>query len=261
VVTVERDEEMLLRILGLSDAAPLRHEGEKVRRRLRELLARTGASGTASLEDIAAYASELLDGTWGEKPSLSGRVFFEAECARDFLARVESATEAAPPDLVSAAVAAVRKASSAMEPSLLEAIQRRLSLTVEQMQHLLFDPELRRSLRRALSDLTAGPFIQMPALAAAASDTEVGDRDFPGGRVRSYQVRDHELDVLFTFKESSLAPCALWLRGVSGEMWLEPLPPPDADGDIFLVKDLRNTAHALFARLLRDPGTIGEFLP
>jgi len=172
-MTAEQHEEMLMRILGLSDDAPLTPEGARARKRLRELL---DASQSASLEDIAGYASELLDNpdqqhTLKQTHPLSERTLFEVEAARDFMASVEALTETAPAELVSAAIAAAREAAGLTERGFLDAIQHRWTLTLEQMQRLFAQPKLRENLRRALADLAPGPAVQMPALATPRSKT------------------------------------------------------------------------------------------
>jgi hypothetical protein len=261
-MAIDQIEELLMRILGLSEGeGALPAELATARERLRELL----AQDNPSFEDIAAYASGSLNEDqqrdFEERISSSQEVIQEAESARNFLARVAASTKTAPVELVEAVIGAARDGGDQKTSDLLQAIRARWTMTREQMQRLFAEPKLRESLRRALAWPAAGSVARLPALAAAASDTQVEDRAFPGGRVRSRRVREHELEVLFTFEDAGAAPRALWLEGGSGEMWLEPLPPPGSDGEIFLVKDLDDPPHELFARLLRDPATIGGFLP
>ncbi len=264
-MTTEDLEAVLARILGISDGEmPLPARYQRAKARLADALARRGASSNVSVERIAAYAAGALEEDErrtfeGELASSEAR--YEVASSLDFLAALEARRETAPARLLEAVRAVARDGSAGKVAGLVQAVRDRVPLTVEQMRGLITESKLRETVRCALLGLSPLPALAMPALAAAASDTEIEERAFPGGRVRSRRVRDHEIEVLFSFDEPGKPPHALWLEGPAGEMWLEPLPSPFSEGEIFLVKDLENEAHSAFARLLRDPSSIGEFLP
>jgi hypothetical protein len=277
---------VLARILGLSgDENPLPPVYAEARARLAEALAGHSEPAPLSVAQIATYASGAMADeelrAFEVEMIASEETFHAVTSALEFLDAVEQRDEVAPAGLVDAVIASLSGRTDApsvgdnVSPSILTAamlvefFEKGRPLTVAQQRMLFADRGLRAEFSRLKQQFAArnerGDLVEMPALAAAADALKLEERVLRGGRIqsghiKSQQVRQEELEVLFTFDEPGSPPRALLLEGPQGEPWIEPLPAPGADGTIFLIKNLNNSAHALFARLLRDPTATGTFL-
>jgi hypothetical protein len=146
-------------------------------------------------------------------------------------------------------------------------------LSAQTQQAVLSDPGLRAewtrikqlyALRRpemGTDDVMSRGVLEIPAVAAAASDRALEERTFPGGRVRIVKSsRGHDMLILLRIERRGSYPSALLLEGDRGEHARTALPAPDSDGRILLIKDMAKAEHAHFVRLLQDPRSRGTFL-
>jgi hypothetical protein len=99
--------------------------------------------------------------------------------------------------------------------------------------------------------------------AAAASQGELQERNFPGGnlRIRPSSVPG-QVYLIFTIGSELRACRFLLLEGADGSTARIELPEPDVDGGMLVIQDIAgNEADASAIRLLCNPTTSGVFLP
>jgi hypothetical protein len=118
-------------------------------------------------------------------------------------------------------------------------------------------------IRAAVHATVSGPrpegtgILELSPVIAAAGDEGVDERTFEGGTV---QIRPsaagRQVYVLLTMDDPRDSPGSLLID----DMARTTLEPPDAEGRIFLIKDLADEDDALFVRLLRNPASTGIFL-
>jgi hypothetical protein len=282
---------VLARVLGLRDddisrSAPY----AEARTYLAECMAGSAEPAPLSIEELAAYARGAMDGeelqAFEQRMVASEQFRQEVMSALEFLDDVDAVDEAAPAGLVDALLAEERVAVSAADDVqsaaltaavLLSFFQGKQSLTREQQAMLFRDPQLRaefdRLKRQFAMRTSSGDILEMPALAAAANDSGLGDqplfidRPLQGGHVQSGRVKGWESDdgmvqILFILDEIENPPGKFMLVGSEeGEQVRLDLPLPDRDGKILLLKDKEKEDDRLFLRLLQDTKTVGTFLP
>jgi hypothetical protein len=137
-------------------------------------------------------------------------------------------------------------------------------------QPLLFSNQrLRADFQRLKRDLayirhqhheTGCRILEMPAVKAAASKEELGDRAFDGAKIRIRSGDGPIVYVRITMDDPADKPGVLLMEGPGGKMAREKLDPSDDNGQILLIKDLANEIDRLFVELLRNPASSGTFL-
>lgn len=136
-------------------------------------------------------------------------------------------------------------------------------------QPLLFSNQrLRADFQRLKRDLayvryqhheTGNRILEMPAVKAAASQEELGDRAFDGAKIRIRSGDGPIVYVRITMDDPADKPGALLVEGPGGKA-REQLDPTDDNGQILLIKDLANEIDRLFIEILRNPASNGTFL-
>jgi hypothetical protein len=129
------------------------------------------------------------------------------------------------------------------------------------------DPQVRNDFEHLKLELQAKNCgLGFPAVAAAASssDDALDDRKFEGGSIRIRRSSHQgQVFIVLRFEANSAVanpPSALLLEGPEGEVVRLELPKPDADGQIILIKNLKDYQDSLLVQLLRRPQTVGTFL-
>jgi hypothetical protein len=131
------------------------------------------------------------------------------------------------------------------------------SLSIEEQRALFADPQLRADYRRLKSQLAVA---DLPALAAASSG-DVSTRRFDGGTVSIHHSRvPGQFYVVMRFNLRSSQPRAVLLENAVGDLVKRPLPPADANGEVMIVLDTKNSNDEGFLRLISDPTATGSFL-
>jgi hypothetical protein len=130
-------------------------------------------------------------------------------------------------------------------------------------QAVLFSNErIRRDFQQLRKDLAARLHRTVVPVAAAASDGTLTERRFPGGVIRlaASAVDSQHMYVMFEFEGQAPSFRAIELQGAGGDLMKMALDPPDEDGLVQTLLDLRREDHAAIVRLLQDPNTQGSFL-
>lgn len=247
-----------------------------VRARLADRLNETPGPPSArrmAAGEIVALLDHALEETQMEKleAEIAGSpdMVFELTDALDFLNDIETRLEAAPDDLEPA-----RLPAGTFAEAIHNLFRHGKMLSADQQRKLFTDPVLRAefaSIKReyaqapakaaATGGTTASRILELPSLAAAASDQALRDRAFPGGSVRITKSSLGDMLVQFSLEEEGGPyPRALLLEGENGAFGWSDLPPPDPAGKIMVIKDMAKTEHADFVRLLQDPRSRGTFL-
>lgn len=130
-------------------------------------------------------------------------------------------------------------------------------LSMEEQRALFADPKLRADFRRLKSQFSVA---DLPALAAASSG-DVSTRRFDGGTVSIHASRvPGQVYVVMRFDGPSGHPRAVLLENNVGGLVKRSLPPADANGEVMIVLDEKNTPDEDFLRLISDPTSTGCFL-
>lgn len=131
-----------------------------------------------------------------------------------------------------------------------------------QQAALFSDERLRRDFQQLRKDLAASLHRTVVPAAAAASDRTLSERRFPGGVIRlaASAIDSLHMYVMFEFEGQAPSFRAIELEGAGGELAKLALDPPDEDGLVQTLLDLRREDHATIVRLLQDPNSQGSFL-
>jgi hypothetical protein len=132
-------------------------------------------------------------------------------------------------------------------------------LTPEQWRACQENPRLRADYAALKQRLSVAELPQ----AVAASQGELEERHFPGGRLRLRpSVLPGQVYLIVSIESSASTPRMLLIEGKNGEIARVALPEPDPDGTMLVIEDtLKNEDDARAVRLLRDPSASGVLLP
>jgi hypothetical protein len=134
-------------------------------------------------------------------------------------------------------------------------------LSHEQTQSLFANTLLRESFRALKAQLVLW---NLPIVVAAASDGGVVERHFEAGSLHLMQSGSHNhvyLTIRYEVDSKSLSSCHLLvIETPQGGLTKLSLPPPDSEGEVFLVLDLGNKRDASVIAALRDPLASGTFV-
>lgn len=134
-----------------------------------------------------------------------------------------------------------------------------VQLTQEQTRLLFSDRDLASAFRQLKSRYAA---LALPAM-AAASDGDLTDRTFPGGRVRLRpSKRSGQVYLIVDYGEQppDPSPAILLLEAPDGAVAKLALPGADDQGQLMIILDEACTAESEVVRLLKDPRASGVFM-
>jgi len=133
------------------------------------------------------------------------------------------------------------------------------ALTAEQWRACRENPRLKADYAALKQRLCVAELPQ----AAAASQGDLEERIFPGGRLSLRpSVVPGQVYLIVSIESEITVPRILLLEGKDGEVDRVALPEPDPDGTMLIILDtLKNEGDARAVRLLRDPSSSGFLLP
>jgi hypothetical protein len=132
-------------------------------------------------------------------------------------------------------------------------------LSGAQTRSLFANPQLRETFRALKAQLVLW---NLPIVVAASSDGGVVERHFEAGSLHLVPSRGHDhvfLTIRYEVKSVSSSHL-LVIETPQGGLAKLSLPPPDSEGEVFLVLDLDNKRDASVIAALRDPLASGTFV-
>lgn len=238
---------------------------------------REGATSAARARDFDALADALAEGLAAPVGRPSARAvaaYLEGALSGDDLEAFHAALAASPDfrEEIEALCdqydsAGLNLAEEATAAGLQRAVEQNRALTVEQQRALFRDPGLRAAYnalvgaRRGAAPAFAAATATLPRQIAASSGQPLDRRAFLGGALEFRPSgRAHLLRVEIRLDPGVSAGAGLLLRGPHGEVARLLMPPPEADGSITCVLDLRDHEDRKAAEMLRDPLSDGHFV-